>query len=147
MPNTPQFGTVFEYDADGTGTYTTAGDILKINMPKGKRGKRKASTLSDANPEHNYEAGSRIEPGEMKVKARFAKTQVNALNGIWLAGTTYYFRVKHPLLTGETTPSKYEFQGYLSEFDPGEMDNESDEAVEVEFAIQVSGRLTLTPGA
>lgn len=107
-------GIKIQYDADGTGVYTDVSELVSFTPPDG---------VTTDSPGHNINSAGRIKAtiagmislDTMSMLCRYNTAQYIALLAIQAAGTTYYWRIQFPLLTGQTTQGdRVDFQGYLS---------------------------------
>lgn len=141
---THSYGTKLQYDLDGAGSYTDATDIKSIQPPKAKAAASETTHLESTAAWKEFIPGF-LEAGEMSWTGYVHKTLFATFyTTIFVGRTTYYFRIQLPAISGETTGSKLDWQGFITECG---WDDIEDEAVMYSATSQITGALTFTAGS
>ncbi len=138
------FGAALYYDADGSDPYTEITGVKAINGLDVTIGESKTTHLKSTGAANTYEPGW-IEPGNNTFKLFLVKAMLTTLYG--LKRTSLYYRITLPLIGSETTPSKWEFQGFFNKYGMPEFDADSDDQIMIDCGIKVSGLPTFTAGS
>jgi hypothetical protein len=131
------------YDADGVDPYTQLTGVESFDGPELTKSFEEQTDLdSTAGWEEfcaNFKNG-----GELTANIFTTKTVEAALHTLFASDVAYYWRATAPLQTGEATPSKIEFQGFLSRIGksvPGKGNTMTP------ITIKVTGAVTWTSGS
>lgn len=135
------------WDVDGVDPYTQVADVKTIGGVDLTRGDTNITHLDSVNRAKEYMGTALIEGGEVPFGIFFGKAEMANLVGHFNLGTTLFWRMQWPLIGSESTPSKWEFQGYLKKCQGGGADVDSDDAVMCEMAIKITGRPSFMQGS
>ncbi len=125
-------------------SYTVASDIRSISPHKAKTDRSDTTHLSSTAAWREAIPGF-IEAGSFSFEGYVHKTQFNTLyTTIFVGRAIYYWKIKMSLLSGESTASQFDFQGFIGEI--GVQDIE-DEAIMFEATIEITGAATWTSGS
>lgn len=139
-------GTRLEWDSAGGTSYATVADLAGL-MPSGKkRGTAKSTVAESANDYHEY-IPSFKDGGEPKVRLRFHKTQYALLDAAFESDVIPNWRVSFPLLSGESTPSRWVFLAIIAELGKPERSVDGDDVWEVEMTLRITGKPVFTSGS
>jgi hypothetical protein len=120
--------------------------LLSVTPPNMSRGEAETTTLSSANMAREFIA-SWINAGEASFMVRMHKTQFATLFGFFTAGTILYWRWVLNTITGETTPSHVQWQGFVKSCAPPEQSTEDNNVVKANFSIKTTGLPTFSAGS
>ena len=139
-------GKVLSYSTTSNGTFITIFGTKEITPPEREIGK--AEYTNDSSPKTSatgpvvaqYKA-SKAEPGMVKANYVYQSTQFAALETVFAAGATLYWK----LLTPQDNKVR-SFQGFITKHNEGEFNLE--DVPDIDLEIQVSGPVVVaTAGA
>jgi hypothetical protein len=135
-------GAKLYYDADGVSTYTQLTGIISMSGPDQTVEMKDQTDLDSTSGWKEYCAGFK-DGGTLTAVIHVVKAMINTIHGT-LFGTNYYWEVRFPLQTGESTASKFGFQGTLNGCST---EIPADDTVTCQITIKVNGPVTWTSGS
>lgn len=139
-------GTILAYSADGI-NYVDLADLKMVTPPNLERPDSRDTDLSSPLRTHIYSGTGWIEPGEVPFVLYMDKGQMLTLLNFFGSGVTLYWAIIFPLIGAETTPSEWNFVGYLKTLKTDQMTVDNNEKVTMPMSIKVSGPPEFTPGS
>jgi hypothetical protein len=140
---THTYGTILSYSSNGS-TYTDLADMKDVDAGEAEASNVETTHLSSPNAVREFIAGL-INSGELNANFYFTKAQWNSVNTIFVGRSTYYWRLKFPLISGETANSKWEFQGHIQKIGRGKADE--DGTIMAALVVKITGPTTFTAGS
>src|SRR5262249_45477836 len=138
------YGAKFQSNANDDGTtFADVAGVISINKSGQKVGEMKATHLQSPNAALEF-GPAMIQPGTYTVTCHFLKTLLSQFYG-WVR-TTKNWRVLYPLVGAEGTPSRWDFVGFITNYDDEIPDPSSDTAIIMTFEITITGKPSFTQG-
>lgn len=141
---TQAFGAQILYDADGTPPFTALADIKSITPPGAKIAKSDITTLESSSQWREFTASWKS-GDDVTFEAYYTKAQFETLEGFY--GTTYYWRINFPLISGESTNGFIAFQGFISGHAAGTMNTDDEGSIMATTTITITGPVAHTSGS
>lgn len=139
-------GLTVEVDTAGGTSYATVGNIVGVKVPSKSKGVGETTNFSSSNAYRTFLGGWKM--GEdATLRLRFDKTIYGTLDTAFESDVTPNWRIKLPLLSGESTNSQWVFLAIITNLGPPEVTVDSDDVVEAELTLKVSGKPVYTAGA
>lgn len=148
MPATHSYKTEFEWDSDGLGSYQTLGNVRAVKAPNRTRSTSDTTHLLSSDMTRELLQSWKT-PGEMTVRLEYASAHYETLETIYEKEPTATtpldgFRIKLPLLAGQSTQDIFKINGVITSLDVTEASKDSDDVRETLVTIAVSGKPTFT---
>lgn len=138
------YGAKMQVNANDDGsTYVDISQVITAKGPNISIGKTKATHLESANATLDFDPGM-VDPGTVSFQCHFTKAQLSTLYGYIRAKK--YWRVVLPLISGESTASRWTVYGFISSYGTEIPDPESNGHVTMDFELTLSGKPTWTSG-
>lgn len=138
--------TTLDWDSAGGTSYSTLSRVMAISGPPLKAGAAETTNLSSTQSYREFIPGFR-EAGEPTFKVRFHKTQFALFMTAFNSDTLPAWRINFPLLSGETTPSRWTFTGFIMDLGMPEKGVDGENVWEADVTIKISGVATFTAGS
>lgn len=141
------YGSYLEYSTDGNTWNNGHIEVQMVNQPAIKRAAVRATHLESPGAMKETRAGiGEVTP--FKATCTYTATIYNTLKGFVDNRTYLYWRISHPLESGQSTPDRDVIYGWVSEIGEVKLDPE-DTNIEV-FDLEItnrSGTPAFTPGS
>ncbi len=120
------------YSTDGN-SYTEFVELMSCKPSKRERGHSPNTVLNDTEEQTT--------PGWIKAtdadwKVYLTSTIALAMETYFAAGTTLYWKITYPLLSGQNTAAKWIYQGYIFGLEPSETEALSDDKIMETISIR-----------
>ena len=146
MPRTlKHFGFQFLRSTDGV-TYAALAGLLSADPPNVARDDIDDSDLETADEARVYQPGW-TEGGEVTVTLKFSNAVLTQLTDDRNAGTELFWRAQKALASGETTPARRNFKGYVKSVGEEQVTVSGSNIHVITATIKLSGRETFAPAA
>ena len=142
----PFKGSKVEWDSTGGTTWATLGDLAGL-MPPQKKRRIADSTVADSANDYREHLPHYKEGGSPKARFRLHKTQFALLDTAFEADTIPNWRFSIPLLSGETTPSRWTFLAIIEDLGIPERSVDDDNVYDVEVTLMITGKPTFAAGS
>lgn len=137
------YGSKIEVSDDGN-SWNAIAEVADIDPPDETVIEAKATHLLSDNAAKEKKPGI-SETGDCKFMLNFTKAQFNTFKGY--RRLMKFWRISHPLDVGETTPTRYVFQGFWKRLGTQKLDPEATQVIQAAVEIAVTGIITYTQGA
>jgi hypothetical protein len=139
-------GTIVEWDSTGGTTWASLGDVRSVMPPQKKR--RVANTTVSLSSQGYEEFIPHFKQGgQPKFGFRLHKTQYALLDTAFESDVIPNWRISFPLLSGESTPSRWVYLGIIETLAAPERSVDNDDPWDVECTIQITGQPVFTGGS
>ncbi len=133
------YGTSLELSVDGGSNYTQYYDAALISMPDETRDAANVTVIDSPNFTKESIA-SWIDSGKIPLEIYYSGTGAiyNTLWGYFRAGLIYYYRLKLPLLTGQSVKAIHVFQAWISKFGKTEAKEGANDVFKVKMELTIA---------
>jgi len=148
MSSVHSCGGTIEYSIDVGANWVELSQTIAITPPASEHGEMEATLLNSATCERLFHSGWR-DNGEAVVRLRWLDSDYETIQNATteLLGRDYLFRIKLPLEVGDTNPAILAWSGFIKSIAPAEFSVDSDDSLEQEITIRVSGTITFGEGS
>ena len=138
--------TVVEWDSTGGTTWAALSDLVGVMPPQKKRRTVNTTVAQSTNDYEEFIPGFK-QGGQPKFTFRLHKTQYALLDAAFEADTIPNWRISFPVLSGESTPSRWTFLAIIDTLASPDRNVDSDQPWDVDVTLQITGKPTFAAGA
>jgi hypothetical protein len=128
------YGVLFGYNTSGS-IYTDVAGVVSVEPPKIKN--ELIDTTNHKSIHKTQMSGGLIEIEDFKATLSFDNTVVSTFYNALISGSRMNYQITYPNAT------KWQFSGYVKEFQPSGLESDSPEHLEVEMTIGISGSMVI----
>jgi len=141
-------GGQFFYSIDNQANWVELSQTIAITPPTSEHGEMETTLLNSTTCERTFRSGWR-DNGEALVRLRWLDSDYETIQNAAteLLGRDYDFKIEFPLEVGDATQAILSWDGFVKSIAPAEFSVDSDDSLEQEITVRVSGAITFTVGS